>query len=108
METLSFTEVVARANASVKTRAGPLKAEGEGGVAVDEQPPGPEARLERLAAPKGPPQATLLADRYLLLDQLDGSTLCKCLDVRTRDEYVCKVTFSILTLRPSPPFAIQP
>lgn len=35
--------------------------------------------------------ATLLADRYLLLDLVEGSTLYKCIDVKSREELVCKV-----------------
>lgn len=35
--------------------------------------------------------AALLAERYLLLDLVEGSTLYKCIDVKTHDELVCKV-----------------
>lgn len=35
--------------------------------------------------------AALLAERYLLLDLVDGSTLYKCIDVKTHEELVCKV-----------------
>lgn len=35
--------------------------------------------------------ATLLAERYLLLDLVEGSTLYKCIDVKSREELVCKV-----------------
>lgn len=35
--------------------------------------------------------AALLAERYLLLDMVDGSTLYKCMDVKTHEELVCKV-----------------
>lgn len=45
--------------------------------------------------------AALLAERYLLLDLVDGSTLYKCVDVKTREELVCKVsifhTFSLFS-----------
>lgn len=37
--------------------------------------------------------ATLLAERYLLLDLVEGSTLYKCIDVKTHEELVCKVRF---------------
>lgn len=60
---------------------------------------------ERLAAaPSSPPappspappqhqfQAALVAEKYLLLEQVEGSSLCRCLDVRTQEEYVCKVS----------------
>lgn len=35
--------------------------------------------------------AALLAERYLLMDLVEGSTLYKCIDVKTHDELVCKV-----------------
>lgn len=37
-------------------------------------------------------KAALVADKYLLLEQVEGSSLCKCVDVRTEEEYVCKVS----------------
>lgn len=36
-------------------------------------------------------QATIVGDKYLLLEQVEGSSLCRCVDVRTQNEYVCKV-----------------
>lgn len=38
-------------------------------------------------------QAALVAEKYLLLEQVEGSSLCRCVDVRTQEEYVCKVSF---------------
>lgn len=38
--------------------------------------------------------AALLAERYLLLDLVEGSTLYKCIDVKTHEELVCKVSES--------------
>lgn len=39
--------------------------------------------------------AALLADRYILLDVLDGgAALYKCIDVKSKEEFVCKVSFS--------------
>lgn len=35
--------------------------------------------------------AALLAERYLLLDLVEGSTLYKCIDIKTHEELVCKV-----------------
>lgn len=43
-----------------------------------------------------PMSAALLADRYLLMDLVEGSTLYKCLDVKTHEELVCKVILLIL------------
>lgn len=45
--------------------------------------------------------AALLADRYLLMDLVEGSTLYKCIDVKTHDELVCKVSqVSATTTKP--------
>lgn len=35
--------------------------------------------------------AALVADKYLLLDQVEGSSLYRCLNVHTQQELVCKV-----------------
>lgn len=35
--------------------------------------------------------ATKLADRYLLLNHLEGSPLRQCISIRTQEEFVCKV-----------------
>lgn len=43
-----------------------------------------------------PVSAALLADRYLLLDLVDGSSLYRCIDVRSHDELVCKVNILVL------------
>lgn len=42
-------------------------------------------------------QAALVGDKYLLLDQVEGSSLYRCLNVHTQQELVCKVGF-LLTL----------
>lgn len=34
---------------------------------------------------------SLIAEKYLLLDQMEGSTLHRCVDVRTEEDFVCKV-----------------
>lgn len=44
-------------------------------------------------------QAALVAEKYLLLEQVEGSSLCRCVDVRTHEEYVCKVSVAVLNLR---------
>lgn len=38
-----------------------------------------------------PFQASVIADKYYLLDQVEGSSLYRCVDIKTRDELVCKV-----------------
>lgn len=40
-------------------------------------------------------QATIVADKYLLLDQVEGSSLYRCMDVNTQEELVCKVSCEI-------------
>ncbi len=35
--------------------------------------------------------ASLLGNKYLLLEELEGSSLHRCLHIRTRQEFVCKV-----------------
>lgn len=45
-----------------------------------------------------PVSAALLADRYLLLDLVDGSSLYRCIDVRSHDELVCKVNILLFCL----------
>lgn len=41
-------------------------------------------------------QASLVADKYLLLDQVEGSSLYRCVDVNTHEELVCKVSVAPL------------
>ncbi|XP_055599825.1 tribbles homolog 2 [Uranotaenia lowii] len=41
------------------------------------------------AAP--PLNAAVLAERYLLLDTVEGSSLYRCIDIKTQDELVCKI-----------------
>lgn len=49
-------------------------------------PPSPQPQQHQF-------QAALVAEKYLLLEQVEGSSLCRCVDVRTQEEYVCKVSF---------------
>lgn len=44
-------------------------------------------------------QAALVAEKYLLLEQVEGSSLCRCVDVRTQEEYVCKVSTFLNLIR---------
>lgn len=48
------------------------------------------------APPQHQFQAALVAEKYLLLEQVEGSSLCRCVDVRTQEEYVCKVSVAVL------------
>lgn len=41
--------------------------------------------------------ATLLQDRYLLLDLVDGSSFYKCIDIQTQKMLVCKVSVTHLS-----------
>ena len=50
--------------------------------------------------PREGQQASLLGDKYLLLEALEGSSLHRCLHIQTQEELVCKViTFLSITLR---------
>ncbi|XP_054709930.1 tribbles homolog 2-like [Uloborus diversus] len=40
---------------------------------------------------KEPLTATKIADKYLLLNRLEGSTLRRCIHIQSQQEYVCKV-----------------
>lgn len=40
---------------------------------------------------KEPPTATKLADKYLLLNRIEGSTLRRCIHIQSQQEFVCKV-----------------
>jgi tribbles-like protein len=35
--------------------------------------------------------ASLVGDKYLMLEVVEGSTLCRCVNVHTKEELVCKV-----------------
>ena len=41
----------------------------------------------------------ILGGRYLLLDQLEGSHLQRCIDVYSKQEFVCKVSPTVLCLQ---------
>ncbi|XP_055710161.1 tribbles homolog 2-like [Phlebotomus papatasi] len=56
--------------------------ENGGGAGTGQVPPG-------VILP--PANAALLAERYLLLDLVDGGSLYKCVDVKTHEELVCKI-----------------
>lgn len=88
----------------VQGRKPVVAAVGEPGKADDRsQSPGLAERLTASpSSPSAPPspqppqhqfQAALVAEKYLLLEQVEGSSLCRCVDVRTQEEYVCKVSF---------------
>lgn len=38
-----------------------------------------------------PLNAAVLAERYLLLDSVEGSSLYRCIDIKTQEELVCKI-----------------
>ena len=69
----------------------------QGGVTV-----GPRMRTD----PGAPPGCTehslnILGGHYLLLDHLEGSHLQRCIDVNTKQEYVCKVRIEFFLYLPS-------
>ena len=56
--------------------------------------------------------ASLLGNKYLLLEELEGSSLHRCLHIRTRQEFVCKVGeflqfYSFLGICPNPHSSIS-
>ena len=70
------------------TKVHPLSLQGAGVHTVG----GPRMRTD----PGAPPGCTehslnILGGHYLLLDHLEGSHLQRCIDVNTKQEYVCKV-----------------
>ena len=50
---------------------------------------GPPSSL--LGHPREGQSASLLGGKYILLDELEGSTLHRCLDINSHEELVCKV-----------------
>lgn len=77
----------------------PVPASGEDSKAEERaQSPVLTDRLTAAPSPASPAppqhqfQAALVAEKYLLLEQVEGSSLCRCVDVRTQEEYVCKVS----------------
>ena len=38
----------------------------------------------------------VIANKYVLLDNVEGSSLCRCLDIKTQEELVCKVRMDFL------------
>ncbi|CAF4871276.1 unnamed protein product [Pieris macdunnoughi] len=81
----------------------PVPENGENSKAEDRaQSPALTDRLSASPSSPSPPspappqhqfQAALVAEKYLLLEQVEGSSLCRCVDVRTQEEYVCKVVY---------------
>jgi hypothetical protein len=68
-----------------------------GGLLHNSLPPPPLPSLGRVLTPRTDPTGceengiTLLANKYILLDQLEGSNLRRCIHVETHDQFVCKV-----------------
>ena len=52
---------------------------------------GPPSSL--LGHPREGQSASLLGGKYILLDELEGSTLHRCLDINSHEELVCKVRY---------------
>ena len=51
---------------------------------------GPPSSL--LGHPREGQSASLLGGKYILLDELEGSTLHRCLDITSHEELLCKVS----------------
>jgi hypothetical protein len=53
---------------------------------------GPPALLLGGGHPREGQAASLLGNKYLLMEELEGSSLHRCLHIHTRQEFVCKVS----------------
>ena len=68
-----------------------------GCVLQNSLPPPPLPSLGRVLTPRTDPTGceengiTLLGNKYILLDQLEGSNLRRCIHVDSHDQFVCKV-----------------
>lgn len=51
-----------------------------------------------LGHPREGQTASLLGGKYILLDELEGSTLHRCLDINSHEELVCKVSVIIILI----------
>ena len=51
-----------------------------------------------LGHPREGQTASLLGGKYILLDELEGSTLHRCLDINSHEELVCKVSVIIIVI----------
>ena len=51
-----------------------------------------------LGHPREGQTASLLGGKYILLDELEGSTLHRCLDINNHEELVCKVSVAIMII----------
>lgn len=76
----------------------PTSENGKSGPEDRSPSPALAERLRAAPSPSTPPvqtthsfQAALVAEKYLLLEQVEGSSLCRCVDIRTQEEFVCKV-----------------
>ena len=54
-------------------------------------PPCPPASLP--GHPREGQSASLLGGKFILLDELEGSSLHRCLDINSQEELVCKVSY---------------
>lgn len=39
-------------------------------------------------------KTSIIADKYQLFEQVEGSSLYRCVDINTKEELVCKVSFA--------------
>ena len=63
---------------------------GGGGTVFDS--PSSQQQLLLTGHPREGQAASLLGNKYLLLEELEGSSLHRCLHLPTRQEFVCKVS----------------
>lgn len=82
---------IANAVAAVPTSTSPSSSSSSSSTSGSSSSNGPVA-IQSQAGLVQLMSATLLADRYLLMDMVDGSTLYKCVDLKSHEELVCKVS----------------
>ncbi|XKL68371.1 hypothetical protein PGB90_003862 [Kerria lacca] len=64
-------------------------------------PVSPNTSLQRISSPtpvlqhepqvKKHPPVSLVADKYMILDELEGSSLNMCVNIHTKEDFVCKI-----------------
>ena len=67
-------------------------------VTLCRPPPVSPVSQAGLGHPREGQTASLLGGKYILLDELEGSTLHRCLDINSHEELVCKVSVNIMII----------
>lgn len=51
---------------------------------------------------------SLVADKYMILDELEGSSLNMCINIHTKEDYVCKVSYNVVYIASRSPNRSNP